>query len=542
MTTDWDVIIMGGGLAGLSLAIQLARERPQTRILVLEKKPHPLPEAAHKVGESSVEIGAHYFAEVLGIKEHILRDELPKLGLRFFFPAQGNQDLTARFEVGTDTYFPARSYQLDRGRLENFLGQEAARLGVTFLSGATTRDVQLDRDGHRLAYSDATGGEHAVTARWAVDASGRASLLKRRLGLQKKVGHQANAVWFRISEKIAIDDWSTQPGWQARNSNQTRWLSTNHLMGIGYWVWLIPLGSGSTSVGIVVDAALHPLEGMSSFDKAMAWIAAHEPQCARMLEPRRAALQDFRMLKDYSYSGTTAFHADRWSCVGEACAFLDPFYSPGSDYIAIGNTMTTRLIVDDLAGSDITANAGHYNSIYFLLFDNNLMLFENQYPIYGNALVMSFKIIWDWAYYWSVSCTIFFHGRLTDLDMFVKIRRSLKRAGRLNASVQRLLRQWHEQGAAEAAPGFLDVARIPVMFELNRGLTDRLDAAQFESRFISQVEQLRRIAGEIAGYAHRLQPQLNMGDFLEFKADSLDLLAALEAMLPVPTGRMVVSV
>jgi len=542
MSTDWDVIIMGGGLAGLSLAIQLARARPQTRILVLEKKAHPLPEAAHKVGESSVEIGAHYFADVLGIKEHILRDELPKLGLRFFFPSQGNQDITSRFEVGTDTYFPARSYQLDRGRLENFLGLEAARLGVTFLSGATTRDVQLDRDGHRLTYSDAAGAEHAVTTRWAVDASGRASLLKRRLGLQKKVGHQANAVWFRFSEKIAIDDWTEQPDWQARNSDKTRWLSTNHLMGIGYWVWLIPLGSGSTSVGIVVDATLHPFEGMSSFDKAMAWIAAHEPQCARMLEPKRELLQDFRMLKDYSYSGTTAFHADRWCCVGEACAFLDPFYSPGSDYIAIGNTMTTRLIVDDLAGVDIGETAGHYNNIYFLLFDNNLMLFENQYPIYGNALVMSFKIIWDWAYYWSVSCTIFFHNRLTDLEMFVKIRRSLKRAGRLNASIQRLLRQWHELGVAEAAPGFLDVARIPVMFELNRGLTDQIDAAQFESRFISQVEQLRRIAGEIAGYAHRLHPQLNMGDFLEFKADALDLLAPLEAMLPTPTGRTVAPV
>ena len=36
MTTDWDVIIMGGGLAGLSLAIQLARTRSQTRILVLD--------------------------------------------------------------------------------------------------------------------------------------------------------------------------------------------------------------------------------------------------------------------------------------------------------------------------------------------------------------------------------------------------------------------------------------------------------------------------------------------------------------------------
>jgi len=34
---------------------------------------------------------------------------------------------------------------------------------------------------------------------------------------------------------------------------------------------------------------------------------------------------------------------------GEAGAFLDPFYSPGSDYIAMANTFITDLIVRDSA-------------------------------------------------------------------------------------------------------------------------------------------------------------------------------------------------
>ena len=51
-----------------------------------------------------------------------------------------------------------------------------------------------------------------------------------------------------------------------------RWLSTNHLMGAGYWVWLIPLGSGSTSVGIVADPALHPFHRLSRFDRALDWL------------------------------------------------------------------------------------------------------------------------------------------------------------------------------------------------------------------------------------------------------------------------------
>ena len=54
----YDVAILGGGLAGLSLALQLKRQRPETRVLVTDKRTEPAPDAAFKVGESSVEIGA----------------------------------------------------------------------------------------------------------------------------------------------------------------------------------------------------------------------------------------------------------------------------------------------------------------------------------------------------------------------------------------------------------------------------------------------------------------------------------------------------
>ena len=44
------------------------------------------------------------------------------------------------------------------------------------------------------------------------------------------------------------------------------------MVGAGYWVWLIPLASGSHSVGIVADADIHPLETMNTFAKAMDWL------------------------------------------------------------------------------------------------------------------------------------------------------------------------------------------------------------------------------------------------------------------------------
>lgn len=62
----YDVAILGGGMAGLTLALQIQQSRPATRIIVIEKQEHPVPEAAHKVGESTVEIASHYLRDVLG--------------------------------------------------------------------------------------------------------------------------------------------------------------------------------------------------------------------------------------------------------------------------------------------------------------------------------------------------------------------------------------------------------------------------------------------------------------------------------------------
>src|SRR2546428_6566028 len=97
---QYDVAILGGGQAGLTLALQLKKTRPATSILVIEKQKHPVPEAAHKVGESTVEIAAHYLRDVLGLGEHLQRQQLNKFGLRMFFSTHGNRDITRRVELG----------------------------------------------------------------------------------------------------------------------------------------------------------------------------------------------------------------------------------------------------------------------------------------------------------------------------------------------------------------------------------------------------------------------------------------------------------
>ena len=167
-------------------------------------------------------------------------------------------------EIGASRYLPVPSYQLDRGIFENFLAEEATRRGVRFVDGASWLRQQSSwpqdaaaRGTHRRRPASAGRRRRTIDrtrAGWSMPAAAPACI-KRKLGLAEPNAHDANAVWFRIGERIAIDDWSDDAAWRARCDPPARWLSTNHLVGAGYWAWLIPLASGSHSVGIVADAS-----------------------------------------------------------------------------------------------------------------------------------------------------------------------------------------------------------------------------------------------------------------------------------------------
>ena len=80
-----DVVIVGGGICGLTLALQLSQRIPTLSIAVVEKSQHPVKEAAHKVGESTVEMQGHYLRDVLGLGAYLDGAQLHKFGLRMFF-------------------------------------------------------------------------------------------------------------------------------------------------------------------------------------------------------------------------------------------------------------------------------------------------------------------------------------------------------------------------------------------------------------------------------------------------------------------------
>ena len=512
METDYDVIILGGGLAGLCLARQLRMANERPRILILERTPHPVPEAAFKVGESSVELGAHYFAKTLKLEEHIHKSQLPKFGLRFFYNSPDNRFIDDGFEQGVAKRFTTPSYQLDRGRLENFMVNELASMNIEFCSGAKVTKVDLHETSgpHRIQFIH-EGENREKTARWVVDACGRAAILRRQLNLELDSGHKVNAVWFRLNCKIQVDDWGSSEQWkqqQVGGHPQSRWLSTNHLMGEGYWVWLIPLASGATSVGIVADQRLHPLSELNRFDRALTWLKHHQHLCAAAIEKNRDLLMDFKVLKNFSHDCRQVFSPQRWALTGDAGVFLDPFYSPGSDFIAMSNTFITEIIQRDLARKPIGAQTHIYNQIYLNSYRQSLVVYLDQYPIFGNSHVMPVKTLWDYAVYWSLLAFFFIQGRLTDLSVYPRIKDGIKQVGLINQEMQVFFRNWHRHCRGPMARGFLDQGTISFLAKLNKNLAEELDADQFVERFHENLDLLAELAVEIREHAMKLAPRI----------------------------------
>ena len=163
-----DVAIVGGGLAGLSLARHLLLETDCT-VALLERR-RELPPRRQKVGESTVQLAGYYFSKVLDLEEHLCTAQVMKYNLRFYWPVRGAAN--RGFEEYAQSYIREFSnvarYQLDRNRFEGHLLELVSReprfdlrLGVSHL------EVDLaSGEGLHQVRVRAGGRDQELSARW----------------------------------------------------------------------------------------------------------------------------------------------------------------------------------------------------------------------------------------------------------------------------------------------------------------------------------------------------------------------------------------
>ena len=446
MSSTFDVAIVGGGLAGNLLARQLRRHVPGASVVLVEKA-H---ERSFKVGESTVDVAGAYLVRRLGLSTYLYDQHLPKNGLRFFFDREDKSGaLEELSENGTTGAVPVPTFQIDRARIETDLLRMNGASGVEVRIGARVADIRFG-DPHELVLEEGGVGAGSVRARWVIDASGRSSVIARAKSLRTEVPLANAAAWGRFRHVLDMDETGSEP-FRARMRHTARVLSTNHFCYPGYWIWLIPLGRGVTSVGVVMQKDLFT-PALRREDGLLAFLRSHRAIAHVLREVETIDTMSFGQL---AY-GTTRFAdaRERWALIGEAAAFTDPLYSPGSDYIALANDWVTDLVRRDLGGEEVTkleTRARLYERALLTRLESTALLYDGLYGTLGSFELFSSKWHLDAACYFNLWLEPYVLDRHLDLGavqrevdsrpqvlgvlqtfrhLFVDAERTLRRQGR----------------------------------------------------------------------------------------------------------------
>jgi flavin-dependent dehydrogenase len=329
---DADVIVIGGGPAGATLACLMASEGH--RVLVFERDIHP----RDHVGESLTPSN-NFVLHRIGF--------LPKMERAGFVHKEGVGWTAPRspiwkFVAIRTSDFPAPgapqtySYNVERDEFDTLLFRHAHELGANVFEGVNVRHVLFDGEravGVRAAAGD--GWERDLFARVVVDASGRRCLLAKQLRMKTKdadFNQYSIWSWFR---NVAPHP----PGHEG--------MVFFHFLGLERaWAWHIPLRNGVSSIGVVTDKTDFQKSGKSPDEFFDSLVARNRTFVHVMRGAER--IRPWWIEADYSYQ-MERVAGPGWVLVGDAFRFVDPIFSSGVDVALYSASFAHQAILESWA-------------------------------------------------------------------------------------------------------------------------------------------------------------------------------------------------
>lgn len=393
-----DVAIIGGAFSGASAGLLLKRKHPELRVVILEKAA----EFDRKVGESTTEVSSCFLTRVLGLANYLGHHQLAKQGLRLWFARTPAEPFEECVEIGARYNSRLSGFQVDRATLDEHVLQQAVAAGCELWRPAKLATLELGGVGkNRLEVS--CGGEmRTVEAQWVIDASGRAATIaRRRKTFRPLTEHPINALWARFT---GVKDWDGHalrekfPAWAEAVRTARGW-ATNHLMGLGWWCWIIPLKGGDVSIGLVYDTRLFkPPAGATIGERLRTHFLEH-PVGRELLDEAKVVEGDQRAYSQLPYVSDEVA-GDGWVLAGDAAGFIDPFYSPGLDFCAFTAHIAQSLVARSIAGEDVTDTVARYNDRFAFCFRSWFEgIYRDKYYYMGDAELMAAAFLLDIASY-----------------------------------------------------------------------------------------------------------------------------------------------
>ncbi len=399
MNFEYDVVIIGGAFSGAATALMLKRKRPEARVLIAEKTA----EFDRKVGESTTEVSSCYMTRILGLTHYLGHHQLAKQGLRLWFSNRPDQRFDDCVEVGSRYQSRIPTFQVDRAKLDSHMLELAVGAGCDLWRPAKVTKCELNGANGQTLNAVVDLSERRVVCRWVVDATGRATMLARKLGhLRPNTEHPVNAVWARFSGVKQWDsyEWRERFPDYANHCRTSREWATNHLFGRGWWVWIIPLHGGDVSAGIVYDSRLFKFpEGPSLGERLHTHILSN-PVGREIFGAARVIEGDVHALSMLPYHSERVCD-DGWAAVGDAAGFIDPLYSPGLDFCSYTSYYVADLLARSVGGENVADRLRYYNQQYPVTYRSWFeSLYKDKYYYMGDAELMSAALLLDVSSYY----------------------------------------------------------------------------------------------------------------------------------------------
>lgn len=302
-----DVVVIGGGPAGSTVATLLA-ERGHS-VTLLEKERHP----RFHIGESLLPANLQLL-EKLGVKDKIHAIGMEKWGAEFVSPWHDNRQ-EFEFADAWDKSMPF-AYQVRRSEFDEILIRNAACKGASIVEGCRVTDVDFlpQENGAIIQGQHDDGRVETWETRFVVDASGRNTFLGNRFKRKSRnPKHNSAAIYGHLA---GVE----------RNEGKKEGYITLFWFDHG-WFWLIPLRDGITSIGVTTWPYYMKTRGKRSVEQFFFDTIALCPELAARLKGATLA-SEIEATGNFSYSCGQS-HGPNYILLGDAYAFIDPVFSSG---------------------------------------------------------------------------------------------------------------------------------------------------------------------------------------------------------------------
>ena len=328
MSKPWEMIVVGGGPAGSTLAGIARKHDPKARILILEKTPFP----RHHVGESLLP-GSIPVLKELGVHGKIDAGGFPrKMGVVFVWGDDRkpwdadfnnlNLEMVRKYGRLLDSEF---SWQVLRSRYDEILLDHAKELGAEVRFGWRAVSAIEEKGKVVGVVVEKDGRRESLRCGTLADCSGQSGFLAAQRGTRSFDESLKNVAGYAYYKGAKWKfEFSGHP-------DKTKIFVCSVPEG---WFWYIPLAKDTVSVGLVSKASF--VKGRGDFRKyffdALDRCAEIKPllKSARLLSDvdPQAPGKDFFTAGDWSYENARAC-GDGWLAAGDAAFFLDPLLSSG---------------------------------------------------------------------------------------------------------------------------------------------------------------------------------------------------------------------